>query len=95
MPFLYASSCGIVSSDENNKLLNSFCKAKYSAAFFHSVDKTVLLYDTKAINDLHAMLKKHGDWMELGGADEQKPAKDGNMESWAVLPRTRLEDGMV
>ena len=48
-----------------------------------TVGKTVLLYDAKAINDLHAMLKKHGDWMKLGGADEQKPAKVGTVESWA------------
>ena len=26
--------------------------------------------------------KKHGDWMELGSADEQKPAKDGTVEAW-------------
>ena len=24
------------------------------------------------------MLKEHGDWMPLGGADEQKPAPDGS-----------------
>lgn len=47
-----------------------------------TVGKTVLLYDIRCINDLHAMLKKHGDWMELGGADEQKPAKDGTVEAW-------------
>lgn len=47
-----------------------------------NVGKTVLLYNAKAINDLHAMLKKHGDWMELGGADEQKPAKVGTVEAW-------------
>ena len=29
-----------------------------------TVGKTVLLYDIRCINDLHAMLKKHGDWME-------------------------------
>jgi hypothetical protein len=29
------------------------------------------------------MLKKHGDWMPLGGADEQKPAADGTVEAWA------------
>ena len=46
------------------------------------VGKTVLLYDIRCINDLHAMLKKHGDWMELGGADEQKPAKEGTVEAW-------------
>ena len=35
------------------------------------------------IEDLHAMLKEHGDWIELGAADEQKPAKDGTVEAWA------------
>jgi hypothetical protein len=40
------------------------------------------LYDVRAINDLHTMLKKHGDWIELGGADEQKPAKEGTVEAW-------------
>ena len=44
--------------------------------------KTVLLYDYRCIEDLHAMLKKYGDWMELGSADEQKPAKDGTVEAW-------------
>ena len=47
-----------------------------------TVGKTVLLYDARCIDDLHAMLKKHGDWMDLGGADEQKPAKDGTVEAW-------------
>lgn len=47
-----------------------------------TVGKTVLHYDIRAINDLHAMLKKHGDWMDLGGADEQKPAKEGTVEAW-------------
>ena len=32
------------------------------------------------------MLKKHGDWMELGNADEQKPAKEGSVEAWARSP---------
>lgn len=44
---------------------------------------TELRYHLRAIEDLHAMLKKHGDWMELGNADEQKPAKDGTVEAWA------------
>lgn len=46
------------------------------------VGKTTLLYDRRAVNDLHAMLKKHSDWMELGSADEQKPAKEGSVEAW-------------
>ena len=46
------------------------------------VGKTTLLYAEQAINDLHEMLKKHGDWMELGSADEQKDAKPGTVEAW-------------
>src|SRR3954465_6660540 len=46
------------------------------------VGKTQLRYHLRAIEDLHAMLKKHGDWMELGSADEQKPAKEGTVEAW-------------
>jgi hypothetical protein len=46
------------------------------------VGKTTLLYDFRAINDLHSMLKKRAGWMELGSADEQKPAKDGTVEAW-------------
>ena len=48
-----------------------------------TVGKTVLLYDYRCLNDLQTMLKKHGDWMELGSADEQKPAKEGTIEAWA------------
>ena len=48
-----------------------------------TVGKTVLHYDMRCIKDLHAMLKKHNDWMELGSADEQKPAKEGSVEAWA------------
>ena len=46
------------------------------------VGKTTLIYDYRCIADLHAMLIKHGDWIELGSADEQKPAKDGTVEAW-------------
>ena len=47
-----------------------------------TVGKTVLLYDARCIDDLHAMLKKKGDWIDLGGADEQKDAKEGTVEAW-------------
>src|SRR5579871_5322382 len=47
-----------------------------------TVGKTVLNYDARCVDDLHAMLKRHGDWKELGGADEQKPAKPGTVEAW-------------
>ena len=46
------------------------------------VGKTILLYDYRCIADLHTMLKKQGDWIELGAADEQKPAKEGTVEDW-------------
>jgi len=47
-----------------------------------TVGKTVLYYDARCLDDLLSMLKKHGDWMELGSADEQKPAKEGTVEAW-------------
>ncbi|MGO4696163.1 DUF6855 family protein [Paenibacillus sp. 2TAB26] len=47
-----------------------------------TVGKTVLHYDFRCIDDLSAMLKQHGDWIELGSADEQKPAKEGTVEAW-------------
>jgi len=46
------------------------------------VGKTTLLYDYRCLADLHSMLKEHDDWMELGSADEQKPAKEGTVEAW-------------
>lgn len=48
-----------------------------------TVGKTVLLYDLRCVADLDAMLKAAGTWVELGGADEQKPAKAGTVEAWA------------
>jgi hypothetical protein len=46
------------------------------------VGKTQLRYQLRVIDDLHAMLKKNGDWVALGSADEQKPATDGTVEAW-------------
>jgi hypothetical protein len=48
-----------------------------------TVGKTVLHYDLRIVDDMQAMLKAHGDWMPLGNADEQKPAKEGSVEAWA------------
>jgi len=50
------------------------------------VGKTQLRYHLRAIDDLHAMLKDHADWLPLGSADEQKPAADGTVEAWARSP---------
>ena len=47
-----------------------------------TVGKTVLFYSMNSLTDLHEMLKKHGDWMDLGSADEQKPAKERTVEFW-------------
>jgi len=47
-----------------------------------TVGSTILFYDYRCLNDLHIMLIKHGDWMELGSADEQKEAKEGTIEAW-------------
>ena len=46
------------------------------------VGGTQLKYDKRAIKDLHAMLKGHGGWIDLGGADEQKDAPAGTVEAW-------------
>lgn len=47
------------------------------------VGSTTLLYDARCVEDAVAMLKSHGDWLDLGGADEQKEAKAGTLEAWA------------
>ncbi len=55
-----------------------------------TVGKTVLFYDARCLDDLHAMLKAHGDWMELGSADEQKDAKAGTVEAWGRSPQNPI-----
>ena len=50
------------------------------------VGGTQLKYAARAIDDLHAWLKAQGDWVPLGGADEQKPAPDGTVEAWGRDP---------
>jgi hypothetical protein len=47
------------------------------------VGKTTLSYELRCIEDLHAVLLAHGDWLALGGADEQKPAAEDTVEAWA------------
>jgi len=51
-----------------------------------TVGKTVLHYDARCLQDLRGFLKEKGDWVELGSADEQKPAKDGTVEAWGRSP---------
>ena len=46
------------------------------------VGKTTLTYQARCLDDLRAMLVEAGDWVPLGGADEQKPAAAGTVEAW-------------
>ncbi|WP_198956268.1 DUF6855 family protein [Archangium sp. Cb G35] len=54
------------------------------------VGKTELRYHLRCIDDLHALLVSHGDWMPLGGADEQKPAPEGSVEAWGRSPKNPM-----
>ncbi len=56
------------------------------AALIVQVGSTQLRYHLQCLEDLHAMLKEHGDWIPLGNADEQKEAKDGTIEAWGRAP---------
>ena len=67
---------GVVAGESRGELVGD------PPAIICQVGGTQLRYDRRAIDDLHAMLKAHGDWMPLGGADEQKPAPDGSVEAW-------------
>jgi len=51
-------------------------------AIICQVGGTRLLYDARAIEELHAWLREQGGWVPLGGADEQKPAPEGSVEAW-------------
>ena len=48
-----------------------------------TVGKTILDYDLRCLEDLAAMLKKHGDWMLLGSKDEKQETKEDTVEHWA------------
>lgn len=50
------------------------------------VGTTHLRYHLRCIDDLHAMLVDHGDWMPLGNADEQKDPEPGTVEAWGRAP---------
>jgi hypothetical protein len=53
-----------------------------AGALVVQVGSTQLRYQLRCIEDLHAMLKAHGDWMPLGSADEEKDAAPGTVEAW-------------
>lgn len=54
------------------------------------VGKTTLTYQLRCLEDLHAILVGHDDWMPLGSSDEQKQPAEGTVEAWA-----RSEDNPV
>ncbi|MEA2220265.1 MAG: hypothetical protein QOJ35_2891 [Solirubrobacteraceae bacterium] len=58
-------------------------EARDPPALVCQVGSSQLSYHLRCIEDLHAMLLEHGDWMALGSADEQKPAKPDTVEDWA------------
>ena len=57
---------------------------------FCQVGSTQLRYRLRAIDDLHAWLLAQGDWVDLGAADESKPAAAGTVEAFG-----RAEDNPV
>jgi hypothetical protein len=59
-------------------------------ALIVQVGATRLSYQLRGVDDLHAMLRARGDWVELGNADEGKTVKAGTVEAWS-----RAEDNPV
>jgi len=57
--------------------------SKDPALIVCQVGSTTLTYLARGIEDLHAMLKKAGDWVPLGSADEGKEAAPSTVEAWA------------
>jgi len=71
---------------------HAYCDESASPpALVVQVGNTQLRYHLRCIDDLHAMLTKHGDWMALGSADEQKPAADGTVEAWGRADRNPVK----
>ena len=54
------------------------------------VGSTWLTYQLRCIEDLHAMLKTRGEWMDLGATDEKKDPKPDTVEAWG-----RAADNLV
>jgi len=60
---------------------------------FCQVGSMQLRYQLRCIDDLHSWLVEQDDWVELGAADEQKPAKDGTVETWGRSADNPVGDG--
>ena len=57
------------------------------------VGSTKLRYLARCLDDVPAMLKTHGDWMELGSADEGSRRRTGRWRPGGVRTATRSEAG--
>ena len=55
-------------------------------ALICEVGSTRLSYQLRCLDDLHAMLKARGDWMDLGASDEKKEPKPDTVEAWGRAP---------
>ncbi|HEU5474036.1 MAG TPA: hypothetical protein VFV67_25605 [Actinophytocola sp.] len=55
-------------------------------ALICQVGSTTLKYHLRAIEDLHTWLAAQADWVDLGAADEKKPAAPGTVEEWGRSP---------
>jgi hypothetical protein len=51
------------------------------ATLFCQIGSTQLKYQLRCIDDLYTWLVEQGGWVDLGAADEQKPAKIGTVEA--------------
>jgi len=59
------------------------------------VGSTTLHYQWRCIEDLHAMLKKNGDWMELGRLMNKSQQRKEQWKPGDVQIKILLADGMV
>ncbi len=57
------------------------------------VGSTQLRYRLRCIEDLHAMLKAHGDWMPLAAPTNRSPRPKAASRPGAALPPTRSKAG--
>ncbi len=55
-----------------------------------TVKTTVLHYDIRCLQELHDMLKAHGDWILLGSKDEKEEAVEGTVEYWGRSPQNPI-----
>ena len=56
------------------------------------VGKTELRYHLRCIEDLHDFLReRRGEWVLLGGSDEQKPVTKGTVEEWGRSPKNPVK----